>query len=113
MHELSIVQSLIGLCEKNAMSNKAKEVMAVHIKIGKLSGVESHYLQSAFDVCKNETICQNATLHIHVQNVIVKCRICHEQSELNNNEFICQKCGSSDLEVIDGEDMMLMRLEMA
>ncbi|WP_170019983.1 hydrogenase maturation nickel metallochaperone HypA [Campylobacter sp. RM16190] len=112
MHELSIVQDLVRLCEQNAAKQNAKEIIKIEIKVGRLSGVEPHYLQSAFDVYKNETICSNAKLVINVQNIVIECNQCGLNTQLGENDFTCPKCGSQDLRVIDGEDMYLMRLEM-
>ena len=96
MHELSIVQSLVALCEKNVAANGAKEVVSLEVRIGRLSGVEPHYLESAFGVYKAGTICES----------------CGFSGELSENDFTCPTCGSQELEVTGGEDMHLMRLEM-
>lgn len=112
MHELSIVQDLVRLCEQNAMKQNAKEVLKIEIKVGRLSGVEAHYLQNAFDVYKTGTICENGELVINVQNVVIECEDCGFSGELSENDFTCPKCGMQNLKVIDGEDLHLMRLEM-
>lgn len=112
MHELSIVQNLVTLCEQNAAKQNAKSISKIEIKIGRLSGVEPHYLQSAFDVYKAGTICENAELIINLQNIIIKCNECGYSGELSENDFTCPKCQSQNLKVTDGEDMYLMRLEM-
>ncbi|PSM51408.1 hydrogenase nickel insertion protein HypA [Campylobacter blaseri] len=112
MHELSIIIDLVALCEKNAKEQNAKEIESLEIKIGRLSGVEPHYLESAYEFYKKGTICENAKLIIHVQNIVVQCNNCGEKNELDKNEFLCPKCGSNKLDVIDGEDMYLMRLTM-
>ncbi|WP_103640716.1 hydrogenase maturation nickel metallochaperone HypA [Campylobacter concisus] len=112
MHELSIVQNLVSLCEKNAAKENAKEISKIEIKIGRLSGVEPHYLQSAFDVYKAGTICENAKLVINLQGIVVECLDCGFSGELSENDFTCPKCKSQNLKVTDGEDMYLMRLEM-
>ncbi|MBP3675100.1 MAG: hydrogenase maturation nickel metallochaperone HypA, partial [Campylobacter sp.] len=65
MHELAIVQDLFKLCETNAMKHNATKINKVEIEIGRLSGVEAHYLQSAFDAFKADTICSDAKLIIH------------------------------------------------
>ncbi|WP_149702472.1 hydrogenase maturation nickel metallochaperone HypA, partial [Campylobacter concisus] len=111
MHELSIVQNLVSLCEKNAAKENAKEISKIEIKIGRLSGVEPHYLQSAFDVYKAGTICENAKLVINLQGIVVECLDCGFSGELSENDFTCPKCKSQNLKVTDGEDMYLMRLE--
>ena len=113
MHELSIIIDLIELCEENAKKNKAEQVDEIIIKIGKLSGVEAHYLQSAFEFYHfTSDICKNAKLTINIQPVIVFCNDCNQNSELKDNNFKCQKCGSRNLKVIDGEDMYLMQIIM-
>ncbi|MDR0408521.1 MAG: hydrogenase maturation nickel metallochaperone HypA [Campylobacteraceae bacterium] len=112
MHELSVVNSLIELCEKNAKTNSAKKIVKVEVKIGKLSGIEPHFLKLTFDTFKEKTICDGSELIINIQEVMIKCRSCKVESKVSNNEFICKHCNSNDIEVTDGEDMLLMRLEM-
>ncbi|WP_169752328.1 hydrogenase maturation nickel metallochaperone HypA [Campylobacter mucosalis] len=112
MHELSIAQNLLLLCEQNAQKQNASKITKIFIKIGRLSGVEPHYLESAFSVVKAQSVCDEAELTVHIQDVVIKCKKCLEQSTLSENEFICPKCGSNELEIVDGEDMYLMRLEL-
>ncbi|MDD3343701.1 MAG: hydrogenase maturation nickel metallochaperone HypA [Sulfurospirillaceae bacterium] len=112
MHEFSIVNALLELCEKNAEANNASKITKVEIKIGKLSGVEPHLLQTAFDTFKEETICDGAELIVHVQELVVFCNTCNAEHTLEKNEFECPVCKGTDIRVIDGEEMMLMRLEM-
>ncbi|MDR1008584.1 MAG: hydrogenase maturation nickel metallochaperone HypA [Campylobacteraceae bacterium] len=112
MHELSVVNSLIELCEKNAKINNAKKVVKVEVKIGKLSGIEPHFLKLTFDTFKEKTICEDSELVVNIQEVIAKCRSCGNENTITNNEFTCKHCGDNNVEVIDGEDMLLMRLEM-
>lgn len=112
MHELSIVNSLIDLCEKNAKNHNAKKITKVHVKIGKLSGIEPHFFQITFDTFKDKTICENAELIMDIEGLKVACFECGEISELDINEFICPKCKSTEIKTIEGEDMILQSLEM-
>ncbi len=112
MHEFSIVHSLLDLCEENAIKNDAKRILRVEIKVGKLSGIEPHLLQSAFDTFKEKTLCDGAELVMHLQDLVIYCKDCLKETILEKNEFYCPSCGSSDTTVIDGEEMYLMRLEM-
>ena len=99
------------MCEKNAKKSGATKIIKVEVKIGKLSGVEPHLLQTAFDTFKEKTICHDAEFCIHVQELVAGCRKCNMESVLKNNVFVCPKCGG-DVEILDGKDMYLMRLEM-
>lgn len=112
MHEYSIVQSLLDSCEEHAKQNESSKVTKVVVKIGVLSGVEPDLLQTAFDTFKEKTVCDGAEFLINHQKVVIECLSCQEQSTLEKNEFLCPKCESNQVKVIDGEDMFLMSLEM-
>lgn len=110
MHELSIVIDLMDLCEKNLKASGGSKIEEVIIKVGVLSGVEAHYLRDAYEVYKNGTVCEEAKLTINEQCVVVKCLDCGKISSLSKFEFLCPRCSSKNLEVVDGEDMYLMSL---
>lgn len=112
MHEYSIVQSLLDSCDENVRTNNATKVMKVVVKIGVMSGVEPSLLQTAFDTFKEKTVCEDAEFIINMQDIIVKCQDCLEESTLTKLEYCCPKCESANLTILDGEDMYLMQLEL-
>jgi len=113
MHEYSIVQALINQCEEIiAKENEVEKVTKVMIKIGVLSGVEIHLLQTAFDTFKETTVCDKAELNIHHQKIKLHCRDCGAEYEIDDIEYKCIHCQGLNVKVIDGEDMYLMTLEM-
>ena len=89
---------------------KSPQIRELHVKIGRLSGVEAHYLQNCYEVFRAGTVCENADLVIHTQEIVVKCKNCGFSGDLTQNDFSCPSCKSSEISVIDGEDMYLMRL---
>ena len=112
MHEYSVVQALLEQIEQLADENDTSKVLKVVTKIGVMSGIETHLLQIAFETFKEKTICNDAEFIMQIQAVVIKCNICSEQSELDKIHYHCHKCASTDVTVIDGEDMFLMSLEM-
>jgi len=112
MHEYSIVQALIESCEEHTKANKATKVTKVVVKIGEMSGVEPQLLESAFDTFKENTVCEVAEFVMNIQKVKVLCHQCLKESELQKQEYICPSCKSTDLKIIDGEEMYLMQLEL-
>ncbi len=112
MHEFSIVQSLLSQCEEHAKINKVRKITKVVVKIGVLSGVESDLLINAFETFKIDTICNDAEFLINMQPIVVLCLDCKSKNELEKYEYICPSCKSTNLKVLDGEDMYLMSLEM-
>jgi len=112
MHEYSIVQSLLEQCEQNAKANNATKVKKVVVKIGMMSGVEPDLLETAFETFKDGTMCEDCEYIQNIQKVKIKCLDCDTVSELETHEYNCPKCNSVELDVIDGEDMFLMQLEL-
>ncbi|HHE05981.1 MAG TPA: hydrogenase/urease nickel incorporation protein HypA [Epsilonproteobacteria bacterium] len=112
MHEYSVVQALLNQCEEHAKQNEAKQVNKVICKIGVMSGIETHLLQTAFDTFKEKTICENAELVLNKQKLKLECKECGNVFEVDEVRYFCHKCESLRVKVLDGEDMYLMSLEM-
>jgi len=112
MHEYSIVDSLLQLAEEHAIKNNAKKVTKLEVKIGVLSGVEPDLLKTAFETFKEGTMCEDAEFIMNIQPVVVRCENCGFEGELSKDEYLCPKCKSGNLKILDGEDMYLMSLEL-
>ncbi|MBW8184936.1 hydrogenase/urease nickel incorporation protein HypA [Shewanella nanhaiensis] len=112
MHEYSIVSALIEQCEQLALENGANKVTRVAIKIGVMSGVEPSLLQTAFETFKLGEICQDAELEMQIQPLVLQCYGCNRSNQLEERHFICPQCKSSDTKLVEGEEMLLMQLEL-
>ena len=112
MHEYSIVQALLEQCENHVKANDATKVTKVVTKIGKLSGVEPHLLETAFETFKEKTVCDGAEFVMNLQNLVLYCNECKKESEQSEVRYLCMHCQSTNVSVVDGEEMYLMTLEM-
>jgi hydrogenase nickel insertion protein HypA len=112
MHEYSVVQALLEQIEKHADEHAAKQVTKIVVKIGAMSGVEPHLLEIAFNTFKEKTVCGGADFVMNVQPLTIACRRCGAQSELAAVHYCCPQCESLEVDVVDGEEMYLMTLEM-
>jgi hydrogenase nickel insertion protein HypA len=112
MHEYSVVQALLEQIEDIAEQNEATKVTKIIVKIGVMSGIEAHLLEIAFNTFKEKTICDGAEFVMNLQPLRIRCKNCHTESNLEKIHYCCPECQSTDVDVIDGEDMFLMSLEM-
>lgn len=80
--------------------------------MGALSGVDLQLLERAFEAFKEHTICHHAEFVMHLQSVKIRCNLCAQENELQEHQYICPDYKSQNVEVIDGEDMYLMQLEL-
>jgi len=112
MHELSIVTSLFEVLEEKARENKAAKVVGVKLKLGKLAGVVPELLRTAFDTYKQGTIAAEATLEIEEVPLKLRCRKCGAVIERDEFVLVCPSCGSTELEILEGMDLLLDKLDL-
>lgn len=112
MHELSIVASLFEILEEKAREHHAARIVLVKLRVGKLSGIVPEFLQSAFEIYRRDTIASSATLEMDVVPVRVKCRKCDAVTEKDDFVFTCPSCGSNDLEMIEGMELILDKIDL-
>jgi len=109
MHELSIVQSMMKIVEK---ASEGKEVTRLVVKIGKMSGIEPHFLKESFDFFKEGTVCETAEMEIIEVEIKIKCFECGNESEIKGFDFHCPVCGSEKTKIIAGEEMHIEYIEV-
>ena len=112
MHELSVCQALIDQVERVARDNGARRVMSIVVSVGPLSGIEAQLLEHAYPLAAAGTMAENAELVVETVPVKVRCRTCHAETEAAPNRLVCGSCRDWQVEVIAGEDMMLLRVEV-
>ena len=112
MHELSIIAGLFETLGEQARENRAARITGVTLKLGRLSGVVPELLESAFDIYKKGTIAEAAKLTIDVIPLRVRCRACGAERGVESYVFFCAACTSPDLEILQGTEMILERIEM-
>ena len=112
MHELSIVASLFETLEEKAREHQSGRITMVRLKVGKLAGVVPEFLKTAFDTYKEGTIAADAALEIEDSPVRVRCRRCSAEVTRDDFVFSCADCGSTDIEVVEGLELLLDRIEL-
>lgn len=112
MHELAICQSLMDQVERIALERKAQYVTSIVIAVGPLSGVEAPLLKNAYPIASVGTVAENAELIIQKLPVRVRCTQCGTESDAKPNKLICQQCDDWRTELISGDEMMLMSVEL-
>jgi len=113
MHELAICQALMKQLEQQAARHNASRIERVVLSVGPLSGVENALLARAFTVARAGSVASGAELDIETGPVRVRCRNCFEESAVASNRLVCGSCGDWKVTVIEGEELMLVRLEFA
>lgn len=111
MHEMAIISDLLDICTKHAKEHNATKVSKIKVDIGRLSGVEVHYLKECF-LAFREGIFSSCELECTLKDVVIECKLCGKQSILLQNEFKCHHCNCLEHKMISGDELLLTSLEL-
>ena len=112
MHELSLVASVFDLLEDKAREHGGARVTAVVLKVGVLSGVVPDLLESAFEAYKKGTLAESARLEIAAVPVRLRCPDCGGDTVREDADFSCAACGSRRVEIVEGRELFVERIEL-
>lgn len=109
MHEMSITQSVVEICEGHAAGRR---VTSVVLEIGELSGVVPESIEFCFEACTKGTLLDGATLSIEQVPGMGKCPGCSGDFPVSSLFEPCPGCGAFGLEIVSGEELRVKELEL-
>jgi len=113
MHELAIINNMIGLAETElSRIGAVDKVSTITIRVGCLSGASPEALRFAFEVVAPSTKLRGARLEIVQPGIACRCRTCGETHKANELLFRCPSCGGADLDTQGGRDLYLESIEV-
>jgi hydrogenase nickel incorporation protein HypA/HybF len=112
VHELAICQSVLRQVMAIPACRTASRISRITLRIGPLAGVEPDLLRRAFPLISAGTPCDGAVLAIEQTAVRVCCRLCATTSDVRPNRLICGRCGTWQVAVVQGDEMLLADVEL-
>ena len=109
MHELSIAEAVVAIAERHA---RGRKVTKVELKVGYLRQVVPSALSFAFELTAVGTPVEGAELEMEEVPAAGWCRACETRTGLPELPLWCRNCGSSDVEVTHGEELLVDSLEL-
>ena len=109
MHELSIAESVVRVASRQA---NGRRVTKVQLKVGHLRQVVPSALAFGFELVAEGTPVEGAELKMEEVSAVGTCRECAAESQLRSFPLQCQECGSFDLEILRGEELLVEYLEL-
>jgi hydrogenase nickel incorporation protein HypA/HybF len=113
VHELAICQGILSQVGTIANEQGASRVDHIIVSVGPLSGIEPPLLDRAFEVARCGTVAGEATLEIRNSALVITCRQCGNENETEANRLLCSACGSWQVNVKQGDEMLLLRVELS
>jgi hydrogenase nickel incorporation protein HypA/HybF len=109
VHEFSITQSVVEICEKNAAGRR---VSAVVLEIGALSGVMPDAVEFCFEACVQGTLLEGAILTIERIPGAGCCSHCGAEFQVRAYYDPCPACGGYGVAITAGEELRVRELEV-
>ena len=110
MHEMGLAE---GVLEAVLESAQGKRIRRVRVQIGGCLLVVPDSFQFSFELAAAGTDAEGALVELHEVTPRIRCRRCYRETETRMSPFLCQHCGSTDIEIVAGEDLRLEEMELA
>lgn len=113
MHELSIALSLLDLAAEESERQGGGRVTAVHLKLGRLSGVVKEALLSAYEMAREGTPLAETELVVEEVPLVIRCSACAaDRTPASAYELRCPTCGGPATEIVSGRELEVCALEI-
>lgn len=112
MHEMALAESVLQLVEATARREGAKRVSCVVLEIGALASVEVEALRFGFEVVRAGSLAAEAELEIEAVPGEGWCLPCGEPIPLARLGDPCPRCGSGQVQPVQGMEMRVKEIEI-
>jgi hydrogenase nickel incorporation protein HypA/HybF len=112
MHERSLVKALLQQVEAIAIDHARSRVVSIHVCVGEFSGIEADLFVSAYEDLVENTSLADARLYVERATLRAACDRCGNEFRIEKFCFQCDRCGSLDLAICGGEELMLKSVKL-
>ena len=109
MHELSIMQNVVEICEAHARGCKVSEVV---LEVGELSGVVPESMEFCFEACCLGTLLEGARLTLELVPGRGICPNCSMEAPVATVYDPCPSCGAFGMKAVAGKELRVKELEL-
>lgn len=108
MNELGFCCSIVEALERRA---DQRPVARVKVRVGRLHRVRPEAFDVSFELAALGTVAEHAATELELVAVRTRCRRCETVGEYDDVPASCPCCGAGDLEVLNGNEFVVERIE--
>lgn len=112
MHEMALAKGILDIVHSYTKGKDVTKVTEITVLVGDMTGVVWDSLVFSFKNIAKNTIAEDALLVEKRLPLIIRCRNCNHQKEVTDYKFICEKCASSQIEIISGRELRVESMEV-
>ena len=117
MHELSLATNVVDYLQKLSKDQGMTKIDSVYLELGDFTHIDPKQLRYSFNIVSKGTVAEGSRLYIKRRRVILRCTKCGKEVQfklmesLSDFELKCTFCGSTDVEIDKGRDLLLKRVK--
>ena len=112
MHEMSLCENIREIIQEQAAKDGFTRVSRVWLEVGPLSCVAPDALRFGFDVVMRGSVAEGATVEITTPNAKARCLACQKVASIQQRYDPCPQCGAGPMEMIQGDELKISKLEV-
>jgi hydrogenase nickel incorporation protein HypA/HybF len=110
MHEIGLCEGVLGVTLDAAAG---EQVTRVRLRVGRLQGVVPEVFDQAWTMVTEGTAAGGSRVELVDVPVQVRCRACGQDTDAPEAPFTCGQCGSPDVQIVGGEELLVEEVELA
>jgi len=111
VHELAIAESLLEIIVDESKRHGLERINKVRLQIGKFAAVVPESLTFCFELVSRDTVASGALIEIENVGITARCDQCNFSFEVQDQVFLCPRCGEPALELLSGRELSVMSIE--
>ena len=108
MHEMGFCEALLAAARRRAAG---RPVRRLRVQVGVLHRISPEAFQQSFTMLAGGTEAENAEVELVSVPVRSICRRCRYETDCDELPLACAACGSVDIQITGGEEVILESLE--
>jgi hydrogenase nickel incorporation protein HypA/HybF len=114
MHEFSICEGIIEnvLIELGRAGYENSRIVKTKIKVGDMHQIVPDTLSFAYETLTKDTALERSVLEIEMVPVTCTCGSCGRSGEIIPPLFRCSSCGSGDIAIVTGRELIIESMEV-
>ena len=112
MHEMSITQNILDDVEQSLSKAQYSKVINIKIKVGEFTALDPSSLQFCYKALTNGTKFEDTELLIEIIPLVGHCNSCKKEINIDNFLFVCGACGSSNIDIVSGQELILSEINV-
>jgi hydrogenase nickel incorporation protein HypA/HybF len=110
--EHEIATHILTVVDQAAYRNAACRILGLHLAVGGSRVFDLDRLQTAFTAAARGTVAEGAQLFVKILPVRHHCQNCGHNFEAGRAESPCPECNHPHTEIVGGEELRLLDMDL-